>query len=144
MPSQGELSDEHDRPYISALQEQMVRAFGYAAVHNACTPGCETVDLSGKMLRDEHVPTLAALMRSAALGGVREINLNWNPQLSVLPDAAAFAMLANLEKVSFVGCKVPSRQLPKIAGGDYADSGKLWLKRPPVELAGNYVDPEKW
>ena len=101
LPSQGLLSCEDDRPLIVSIEEQMISAFGHAVVRARCAGWPPIIDLSSKMLRDEHVATLTEAVRSGALDRTLELHLNWNPQLSRLPNLGS---LSKLRKLSLAGC----------------------------------------
>lgn len=85
MPSQGVFSFDSDRAEIIELESQMISAFGHAAIRNGCAGEPITVDLGAKMLTDEHLPTLAAMMAEGRLSRTHTLSLNACPNITTLP-----------------------------------------------------------
>ena len=124
MPSQGAFSVEADRAAIAQLEAMVVSAFGHAVLVRAaaaCSPIEPLVDLGAKMLRDEHMPTLASLVRagggsggsgSGSLRHATTLSLNACPLITWLPDLTGMDALRTL---SCVRCR-RLRTLPDLRG----------------------------
>lgn len=116
MPSQGRFAFESDRQKIIALEDQMISAFGHEVLRMAAgeegRPSPSSVDLGAKMLRAEHVPTLAALAESGGFAATRALSFNACAQLPELPPLDG--MLA-LHTLSCINCAA-LRALPDLSG----------------------------
>ena len=82
MPSGGALSNPNDQALVKDLEDKMIDAYGTAIVELKCKApefkpwmGSEEVNLSGKMLRPQHVGALFAAVERYQ---VAELNLNIN------------------------------------------------------------------
>ena len=103
MPEQGDFAVERDRETVKKLQEDMVAAFGHAIVRQRCQGSPTEVDLSQKMLQDQHVPTLCEFIASGALTHCTLIDLQSNnigdDGLISLSSALAEGALAQATKI---------------------------------------------
>ena len=82
MPSGGALSNPNDQALVKGLEDKMIDAYGTAIVELKCKApefkpwmGSEEVNLSGKMLRPQHV---GALFAAVERYHVAELNLDSN------------------------------------------------------------------
>ena len=82
MPSGGDLSNPNDQALVKGLEDKMIDAYGTAIVELKCKApefkpwmGSEEVNLSGKMLRPQHV---GALFAAVERYHVAELNLDSN------------------------------------------------------------------
>ena len=115
MPSQGAFSVESDRQSIQSLESLVISAFGHAALRRAAkavAAGDFCVDLGAKMLRDEHLPTLRALVASGALKAATTLSFNAISSLTTLPDLTGLDALRTLTMVNCTGL----RRLPDLGG----------------------------
>ena len=115
MPSQGALSVESDRAEIRALEQRLTAAFGHAAIQKAFEGAPPRIDISGKLLRDEHMATLRQLIESGCAAGATELNLSWNGALTRLPNMPRKSMPC-LVSLKLAGCD-QLRALPKVGEG---------------------------
>ena len=74
MPSGGDLSNPNDKALVRALEDTIILAYGEVLAVTKCKLGGE-VDLSGKMLRAEHMEVLG---EAAAAHKVESLNLQEN------------------------------------------------------------------
>ena len=90
MPSGGALSNPNDKALVTSLEDKMIEAYGTALVELKCkAAGGEKVDLSGKMLRPQHVGALFAAVERYK---VAELDLRQN-QLGAAGGALVAAAL---------------------------------------------------
>jgi len=76
MPSGGALSNPKDNALVTGLEDKMIEAYGTALVEVKCkAAGGGKVDLSGKMLRPQHVGALFAAVERYK---VAELDLSLN------------------------------------------------------------------
>ena len=73
------------------------------------------IDISGKLLRDEHMATLRQLIESGCAAGATELNLSWNGALTRLPNMPRKSM-PRLASLKLAGCD-QLRVLPKVGEG---------------------------
>ena len=110
MPSWGKLSNPNDKALVKGLEDKMIDAYGTALVELKCkAAGGEKVDLSGKMLRPQHVGALFAAVERYQ---VAELNLHIN-QLGAEGGALVAAALktnTTLTKISCAQLRRPSNQ----------------------------------
>ena len=78
----------------------MVSVFGHALIRNHAAAGQRTVDLGGKMLRDEHLSTLEAEIRSGRFRASTSLSLNANPLITTLPSLDG---MDALQRLSLIG-----------------------------------------
>ena len=121
MPSQGDFSFEQDRAAIMALEDSMISAFGHAVIRNAAAEHEPVVDLGAKMLRDEHMPTLAQAVADGAFNETTTISFNACPLFSSLPDLTGMAALRTLTCINCTAL----RQLPDLSRLPSLQSVKL-------------------
>lgn len=101
MPSQGIFSFESDRASIAQLEARMISAFGHAVIENAAASGETTIDLGAKMLRDEHMPTLAKAVASGRLAAATTLSFNACPEFTYLPELTG---LSSLRTLTLINC----------------------------------------
>ena len=121
LPSQGAFSFDADRDAIVALEGRMISAFGHAVIHNFAASGARHVDLGGKMLTDEHLPTLETSIRAGAFTGATTLSLNACPLITTLPDLTG---MASLERLTLINASA-LRTLPDLSGLPALEQVKL-------------------
>ena len=102
MPSQGAFSFESDRQNIVQLEDRMISAFGHEVLKQASV-AAETdpvVDLGAKMLRDEHMPTLAALIQAGGFKAATTLSFNACPMIQHLPSLDGMDALKTLSLIN--------------------------------------------
>ena len=112
LPSQGAFSFEADRAAIASLEDRMISAFGHAVLDNFAAAGEPTVDLGAKMLRDEHLPTLARHVQAGRFRTATTLSFNACPLITTLPDLTGCDALRTLTCVNAHGLT----SLPDLSG----------------------------
>ena len=107
MPSGGDLSNAKDRALVKGLEDKMIDAYGTAIVELKCKApefkpwmGSEEVNLSGKMLRPQHVGALFAAVQRYR---VAELDLT-NNQLGAEGGALVAAALKTNTTLTELQC----------------------------------------
>ena len=115
MPSQGAFSFETDREEIAKLESLVISSYGHAVLRRAAksvAAGDPCVDLGAKLLRDEHLRTLRALVQDGAFASATTLSFNAVTGLSTLPDLTGMASLRTLSMVNCTGLET----LPDLSG----------------------------
>jgi hypothetical protein len=101
MPSQGAFSVDADRAAIRQLEDVVISSFGHRVLkHAAVTVQSDpTIDLGAKMLRDEHMPTLGAMVAQGALSQATTLSFNACPMITFLPSLNGMDSLRTLSLV---------------------------------------------
>ena len=115
MPSQGAFSFEVDRQAIARLEDRMISAFGHLAIERAAERaalGEKLIDLGGKMLTDEHLPTLGAAIRAGHFKQATTLSFNACAWITTLPDLCGMGCLKRLSLINASALKA----LPDLSG----------------------------
>ena len=110
MPSGGDFTVEADRVTVRGIEDQMIVEYGKKLIQLKCkAAGAEQADLSGKMVRAVHVPTLGDEVRRH---GIVSINLSDN-QLGAEGGAALLAKtLDAMPSLATLECVAPTHLHP--------------------------------
>jgi hypothetical protein len=108
MPSGGDFTVESDKAIVMKIEDTMIEEYGKAIIRHKCAAaGDHKVDLSNKVIRAVHVPTLSEEVRRH---GVVSVDLHQN-QLRAEGGAALAKVLNEMASLATLKCALPFSHL---------------------------------